>query len=192
MILFQSATLTAMATGSVALAQLIRMDLAIPWYVNTSPYNLTYLGQEYLGVGRVGQIQAIDDSPGEMRSLKFSIPAITDEDVAAALAEPVQGKSVTIRTVIYDNSNPTAGLQILEAIVDWAGRLDVLRMVESDKYDTVEVTAEHIGIDLLRPCGILFTNEDHQSLFPGDNSFEYVTDQSSQTIVFPAASYFKR
>jgi hypothetical protein len=185
---FSSTTLTAHASGKAALAQLIDMDLAIPWRVNTSPWKITYLGEEYLGVAKVGSVDVVDDTPGELKGLKFSIPAIDPADVAAALAADIQGRSVVLYTAIFHVDT----FEALETFVEWAGRLDVMRLVERESFDLIEVTAEHIGIDLLRPSGLMYTDEDQQSLYPGDKSFEYVVDQSTQQIIFPTAEYFKR
>jgi hypothetical protein len=67
-----------------------------------------------------------------------------------------------------------------------------MSIVEAEKASLIQVTAEHIGIDLLRPSGLLYSNQDQQRLYPGDKSWEFVIDQSEQTIVFPAASYFNK
>lgn len=190
---FSAPTLAALASGNAAIAQLIDMDLAIPWRVNTSLWDLVYLGETYLGAGRVGRIDRIDNTPSELKGIKFSIPAIDPADIAEALAADVQGKSVKIITAIYDKTTFAA----LDAFVEWEGRLDVMNLSEGAlddgrTFDAIEVTAEHIGIDLLRPCGLMFTNEDQQSLHPGYRSWEYVVDQSTRQIIFPTAEFFKR
>jgi hypothetical protein len=185
----QAGTLTAIAQNAVALAQLVKMDLEIPWYVNTTSWDITYNGNTYLGVASAaGRIDVIDEAPGEIKGLRFELPAIRSEDIASALAAPVQGKTVTIYTAIFS----TTTYQALEASVDWSGRLDTMSIVEAEKASLIQVTAEHIGIDLLRPSGLLYSNQDQQRLYPGDKSWEFVIDQSEQSIVFPAASYFKK
>lgn len=180
--------ITAIAQKQVALAQLVRMDLDIPWYVNTSGWDLTWGGNTYLGVGGAGRIDEVEDSPAELRSLQFELPAVNADDIATALAADVQGRLVTLYTAVFD---PTS-YAVLDAIVEWQGRLDVMNIADSGDVSIIQVSAEHVGIDLLRPSGLKYSHQDQQRLYPGERSFEYVIDQSEQQIVFPAASYFRR
>jgi hypothetical protein len=189
-----SATLTALAGGNVGLAQLVEMSLSYEWRINTSSWNLTWNSLTYLGVqAALGRIDVIDESPGEVKGLRFELPAVASADRAIALAEPVQGKTVIVRTAIFDAST----FAILEAPIEWEGRLDTMSIVQREVnpgtvVPVVQVTAEHIGIDLLRPSGYQYTKQDQLRRYPGDLSFEYVTAQSDQQIVFPAASFFRK
>ena len=178
---------TALAQPDVRLVQLINMQLTAPLLVNTSSWDLTWAGQTYLGVAGAGRIDTVDDQPGELKGLNFELSGVPSSMLALVLSEPVQGKLVTIYTAIFD-----ANCQILDAVVEWAGRLDVMTIAESGQAAVVTVSAEHIGIDLLRPGNSRFSNQDQQRLYPGDAFFEYVVDQADQQIIWPAASYFRQ
>lgn len=188
-----SATLLALASGNVALAQLIELDLDPPWFVNTTGWELILSGQSYIGMAGAGRIDTVEETPGEIKALKFELPAILDAELATAMAGMPQGRGARLYTAVFD---PTT-YQIIETVLEWAGRLDVPQIAESEDQDgkassVIQVTAEHIGIDLLRPSGLLYSNADQERLYPGDRSFEYVIDQSERHIVWPAASYFRK
>lgn len=181
-------TLAAIADRVAGVAQLVDMDLPIPWRVNTSKWPLTWNGRLYLATHGVGRIEEIDDTPNEIKGVKFELPALIDAELAEAIAGQPQGRAVTIYTAIFRSDT----WRITEAVVDFAGRLDTFQIAESDELSSIQATAENIGIDLLRPCNIRYTQGDQQRLHPGDNSFEFVVDQVDREIVFPAASWGRR
>ena len=191
--------LAAIASGHFGLAQLVEMDLPdYFWRLNTSSWNLIYGGETYLGVqAAMGSIEPFDDGPGEIKGIKFRLPAVTPEQRATALATQIQGRAVVIYTAIFRPSTS----QVLEAVIEQEGRLDTMTIVQTEFTDAagnhvlvpmIEVTAESIGVDMLRPSGWQYTKQDQLRLHPGDMSFEYVVDQSDRQIVFPTANYFKK
>jgi hypothetical protein len=191
-------TITALMSSNPAMAQLIEMDLqSLYWRLNTSAWDIPYGGHTYSGVqAAMGRLAMIEDAPGEVKGLTFELPAVSATARAIALAEPVQGKRIIIKTAVFSQS-PTTGIVVLDAPVEWEGRLDTMSISQRDMGDgttiaVVQVTAEHIGIDLLRPSGYQYTKQDQLRRYAGDMSFEFVTDQADQQIVFPAASYYRK
>ena len=93
-----SAALTALQSTPLPLAALVEMDLAGGGlYLNTGSLNLTIGGITYLGLQGLGKIEAIADSPSEVKALKFELSGVSSSMVALALTEPVQGKAVRIK-----------------------------------------------------------------------------------------------
>lgn len=179
---------TALAQPVVALAQLVRMDLAGgTLYLNTSGWNLVWDGHTWAGVAGVGRIQPVEDQAAELKGLSFELSGVPSSMVSLVLSEPVQGRPVDIWTAIFD-SNTT----IVDAQLEWSGRLDTLAIAETNGSAVVTVSAEHLGIDLLRPCNARFADQDQQRAHPGDTFFEYLIDQADQTLVWPAAAFFKK
>jgi hypothetical protein len=190
MLVLDGTTLAALATKPCGLAQLIELELPVPWYLNTTSWDIDYAGNTYLGTRGVGRIDVIEDTPGEIKGLRFELPAIIDADLATALVGMPQGAAASIYTAVFVQA--ASGASIVYRKLEWAGRLDVPAIAESDQGSVIQVTAEHMGIDLLRPSGLLYSNADQQRLHSGDRSFEYVIDQSEKAIVWPAAGYFKQ
>lgn len=191
---FGSSTLAALAGSSVGIAQLIEIELDAPGYLNTSGWDLSWEGNTYLGIHGAGQIDTIEQTPGEVTGLTFALPAIVTDDLATAMLGMPMGRTFRLKTAIFD----PVTFQVIDAVLEWEGRIDVPQIVENVS-DTapggsslVQISVEHIGIDLMRAGNLLYSNADQQRLYPGDKSFEYVVAQANANIVWPSASYFRR
>ena len=164
------------------------MDLTTPVNLNTANADMTLNGVTYLGTRGLGKIDEIKDTSAETAQLKFEMSGVPSSHIALALAEPVQGKAVRIKVAIFD----PATYQLLDVRLRWAGRLDVMTIVDSANTATLSVTAEHAGIDLLRPVNSIFSDAEQRRLAPGDLFCQYVSDQAEQRVVWPAASWGRK
>lgn len=183
-----SAAVAVMASGQVPIAVLVEMDLTEPLNLNTSSLDLTLNGITYFGTHGLGQIDAIQETSAELPQAGFTLAAVDPTLISLALQEPVQGKGVRIKVAIFD---PSTGA-VLDVQTRYAGSLDVMSISDGKDAATIQVTSESASLDLLRPAGIYFNNDDQQALHPGDLAFQYVNDQVEQKIVWPAASYFQQ
>ena len=179
------ASLAALQSSPCPLALLVEMDLTVPLNMNTSSLLLTLNGIAYIGVSGLGKIEAIQETPAEVKSLKFEISGVPSTSIALALAEPVQGKAVRIKLAIFD----PVTYQVLDTRLRWAGLLDVMEIDDGNGSAVVSVTAEHAGIDLQRPFTSLYSDAEQQRLHPGDFSFQFNADQVDSRIVWPDATY---
>lgn len=177
-----------LASGVVPMALLIEMDLTAPLNVNTSNINLVVSGTTYMGVGGLGSVAALADTPAEVRGLTFQISGVPSDRISLALSEPVQGKAVRIKTAILDPST----YAVLDTRLRWAGLLDVMTISESGGAATINVSAEHAGIDLSRSAASLYSDAEQQRLNPGDLFLQFMADQVSQRIVWPSVEFFKK
>lgn len=180
-----ASALAALSLSPLPLALLIEMDLTAPLNLNTSSLTLTINGTNYLGTGGLGKIEAIGETPAEIKGLKFELSGVPSTSVALALAEPVQGKAVRIKLAIFD----PATYRVLDARVRWAGVLDVMEIDDARGSAVITVTAEHAGIDLQRPYTSLYSDAEQQRLNPGDVAFQFNADQVDSRIVWPDATY---
>jgi hypothetical protein len=180
--------LNALEGASLPICLLVEMDLTAPLYLNSAGIDLTLNGATYLGTKGLGRVEAIRETPAEVAQLKFEISGVPSASLALALAEPVQGKAVRVKRAIFD----PATYQVLDIRQRWAGTLDVMAISDGADSATITVTAEHAGIDLLRPVTSLYTHAEQQRLAPGDLAFQYVSDQADQRVVWPAASWGRR
>lgn len=180
--------LAALQGRALPLAVLVEMELSSPLYLNTASLDLILSGVTYYGTRGLGTIDPVQETPAEVRALKFTLSGISIASVALALTEPVQGKSVTIKLAVFD---PTT-YQVLDVRTRWAGRLDVLTLDDGGSTGTLTVTAEHAGIDLVRPGSSLYTDTEQQRLVPGDLAFQFLNDQVEQRIIWPASSWGRK
>ena len=181
--------LAALASGSVAIATLIKLDFAgTPIYLNTSTWNLAFGGFTYLGAYGLGQISAIADKPGEAAGITLELHGADAARISLALddSDIVQGTPCTIRTAIID----TATYTILDAPVEWLGKLDTMAIGEDGGSATIAVTAESGAVDLLRGNAWTFTDADQRIVNASDASFSYVLDQIEKPIIWPTKAFF--
>ena len=186
---YGASTLAALASGHVALVQLVLFafpsgDVAL----NNSTWDLTYGGKTYRGAYGLGSIGTIKDAPGEIQGLRLEMDGGSSASVALALdgADEVQGTPFTIRRALIETSTYT----ILDAPVEWAGTLDTMSLSEDGQTAVISVTAESKAVDLLRGNPSTYTDADQQALYPGDRAFEYVVAQADKPVVWPAREYF--
>jgi hypothetical protein len=142
----------------------------------------------YTAVGALGSVEPTTEASGSPGGLKFSLSGVPSAMVSLALSEPVQGRACNVYVAILD----PATYRIVDAVLEWSGTLDTMTISEEGGSAVLTVSAEHAGIDLLRAVPVRYTDLDQQRLFPGDRGFEFVTDQADQTIVWPAASFFRQ
>jgi len=179
----------ALESAVLPVALLIDMDLTSPLRLCTGGWQLEWDGNTYTPTNGIGNVEPVrETASGHPQALRFSVSGVPSSMVALALAEPVQGRAVTVYVAIFD----PAAYTILDAVAEWVGTLDTMSITEGGGTATITVTAEHAGIDLLRAVPVRYTDSDQQRLFPGDLGFQYITDQSDRTIVWPAASFFRQ
>ena len=184
-------TLTAAETAALQrnplpLAVLVEMDLASgALNLNTASLDLAIGGVTYYGTRGLGKIDQVQDTPAEIRSLKFELSGVPSTAVALALSEPVQGKAVRIKLAILDPDT----YAVLGTHLVWAGRLDVMAIEDGPATATLQVSAEHAAIDLLRTTPSLYSDAEQRRLYSNDPSLQYMADQVDMRVIWPAASW---
>lgn len=180
--------LSALASGSVAVVQLVYLGFATPVALNTSTWNLVWGGVTYQGAYGLGQVSAIADKPGEVQGITLELAGGSASIIALALddADIVQGTPCVIRTAILETTNYT----ILDAPIEWTGYLDTMSIAEDGNQATIRVSAESRAVDLLRGTPWLYTDAEQTALAPLDRSFKYVVDQLDKPVIWPDKSFF--
>lgn len=176
-------------TGQVVVAAiLVEMDLTQQLLLNTSSLALVINGLTYSGVGGLGQIDTITETPGDFPKVRFTMAGVQPTSIALALTEPVQGKAVRIKVALFNASSGA----FIDSRLRYAGYLDVMSITDGQDSAVLSVTSESAMLDLLRPSGTYFNDADQQALNPGDLAFQYVNDQVESKIVWPSAAFFKK
>ncbi len=183
-----SEALAALQGSIVPMALLVEMDLDAPLFLNTSGVDLTLGGVVYYGTKGLGSVGAVRDTAAEVAQLQFELSGVTSEIIATALGTTVQGKPVRIKVAIFD----PATYQVLDQRLRWAGILDVMAISDGPDASVIRVSAEHCGIDLLRPGGSIYSDAEQRRLYPGDPSLQFMADQVDQRVVWPAASWGRK
>jgi hypothetical protein len=181
-------TLAALAAGAVPLVQLVYLGFASPIALNSSNWDLVFSGVTYKGAFGLGALSVIEDSPGEIKGLSLELNGVDSSYIALALddAGVVQGTPIVIRTAILDGTT----YQIVDAPIEWSGRLDTMTIQEDGETCTIGVTAESSGVDLLHGGPLTYSHADQQSLYPSDRAFEFVLSQANTPVVWPSKLWF--
>lgn len=184
-----SGAVAAINSPILGMAALVRMDFpSVPVLVTSANRDIQATSGLYRGAGALGQISEINDSPGEIKGLQFSLAGVRSEYIALALddAAIVQGTPVTIRFGLFDG---TTG-QLVDEPIAWTGTLDTMSIEEDGETCTIAATAESSAVDLLRGSALTYSDADQKALYPGDRAFEYLLSQVNTPVVWPDRQWF--
>ena len=81
---------------------------------------------------------------------------------------------------------------VLATYLRWSGLLDVMAIEDGPATATIKVSAEHAGIDLIRPTVSLYSDAEQRRLAANDPSLQYMADQQDMRVVWPAASWGRK
>lgn len=184
---FSAPAQAALASGSLAIVQLVHLAFSTPIALNTSTWDLAWAGVTYKGAYGLGTISAVTDKPGEVQGLTLELFA-DSAAVAMALddADVVQGTVCTIRTAIIETVNYT----VLDAPTEWVGTLDTMGIGEDGTSAAIRVSAESRAVDLLRGTPWQYNDADQRLVNPADGSFKFVLDQIDKPVIWPARAYY--
>ena len=181
-------TIAALNSSVLGIAQLVYMQFpGLPVALCSDNADIQFGGVTYRGAAGLGTISPIVDSPGEIKGIQLEMSGVPVEYLSLALddADIVQGTPLTIRLAIM-----TAAGLVLDAPIDWIGRLDTMTIQEDGETCSIAVTAESVAVDLLRGFALTTSNADQRSLYPSDRAFEYVNSQAGIPIVWPTKQLF--
>ncbi len=181
--------LAALASSHVALVQLVLLEFPSGQVaINTSNWPLVWAGVTYKGAFGLGSISAIEDSPGSVKGITFTLDGGPGDMISLGLdgANEVQGTFVTIRDAILE----TATYTIQDAPIAWAGRLDTMSIAEDGEHAAISCSAESRAVDLMRGTPMTYSDADQQAMFPGDRALEFVVSQVGKPVIWPMREFF--
>ena len=181
----------ALAQGNVNLVQLLRLNFPNGEVValNSSNIDFTHSGTVYKGAFGLGSISEIQDSPGEIKGIQFTLNGGSADLIAVALddSKQWQGTTVEIRTAVLNDQ-----YQIVDAPLAWSGLGDVMSIAEEDDTTVIQATAESSAVDFMRGDPLVYSHADQQVLYPGDLGFNMILSQVDKQVVWPSRSWFHR
>ena len=111
--------------------------------------------------------------------MTFSLSGINAAQIAVALAEPYQGRAVTMWFGALDVNDQV----IDDAFQQFKGEMDVMTPVDDGLIAKISVTAVSDLVDLERPRLRRFNDEDQELDYPNDRFFEFVPGLQEKEIV---------
>lgn len=156
-------------------------------YWCTLAHDVVYGGNTYTALADALGIEEIEETASSSQGLKLMISAAEGSNLALALAEPMQGRAITVRLAVVDS----AGALQVDATV-WKGRLDYPQIQDGKDQCVVVLYAEHQMAAWDRPRPVRYTDAAQQALYPGDLGCEFVAATAEATIVWPSREFFKQ
>ena len=147
--------------------------------------DLTFNGKNYLGVGNLLSISAVDESTDlTATGASIVLSGIQSPLLAIARDEDYQGRPITIYLGALDDT----GDLIASPTVLFSGFMDVMTIAETGETSTISVTAENKLIAFDRSYVRRYTAEDQKIDYPNDMGFEFVAKIADQEIIWGRAS----
>ncbi|MBA4282333.1 hypothetical protein [Ralstonia sp.] len=151
-------------------------------------FDVQWSGHTWTAMHGLGQIAPIEEVPGQVTGITFTLAGVTTAHIAVVLAEPVQGRPAIIRLAVLDRSTEPPAVAVDGGV--WQGLLDVQRYSEADA--TVTVTAENRLIEWDRPRLTRYSHEDQIRRFPGDGFFKLQAQMEQKTIILFSKAALER
>ena len=132
--------------------------------------------QVFTGTGSlltIGDLEEVGDLSA--KSVDLTLSGIPVSIVSLALQEPYQRR--VMRLYLGEQSDSSV-------VEIFSGKMDKMTIVDEADSSTINLTVESKLIELERPSGWRYTNENHQSRYDGDTFFSYVQSMQDQTLIW--------
>jgi hypothetical protein len=164
-----AAAASAVVVRPIALVYLDFQSEAV--YANSTGFNVTWDGHEWLGVGQLGGIGPVQETiESKATSLTLTLSGVDNESLAHALGDRYQGRLGRLYIAFLDQAYAVVG----EPIIVFEGPMDSMPVKLAGGKITIAVTITDGRSDWDRPRLRRYTNEDQQAVYPGDKGFEFV------------------
>ena len=136
--------------------------------------------ETFRGVGALGSISAVEEGTAVApQSLTLTLTGIDLATIAVALGDDYQGRDCRIWEAFLDEDHAIIGAPY----VLFRGRMDT-QDIELGETATITLTVRSRLADWRRPRIRRYTNEDQQSVYPGDLGLEFVPQMVEKQLVW--------
>jgi hypothetical protein len=172
---------TAFQDNSAMLFYLVHLALTDSVYLSTLPFNISWNGQTWLGIGDFGGVENISETVDTAPSgFKFSLTNIDNTYVGLFFNEPYQRRVANVYIGAIDANNQI----VASPYGPFTGRLDLMEFVLGESVSSVSVTCESEIALASRPDNLAYSDAHQQNLYPGDRFCEFASDTSEREIRF--------
>lgn len=160
------------------------LHLALPDVVRcwTGVGTLTFLGQQWDGIGSFGGISGLSEgSDGTANKISFSLSGVDQTFYQYLVEQPYRGA----RIELYCGALDEAYQQVVAVKTDpiYAGSLTEVTLTDGEAIQ-IDISCERASRDQMRQRVRRYTNEEQQRLHPGDMFFEYQAQMQSVQVIW--------
>lgn len=144
--------------------------------------SLDWNSESWAGAGDLISVSAIAESQKTVATgARFTLVGAPAALISIALQTDYHNRAITLRLALLNTSTRAV---IADPFVEFAGRMDVMRIIDDPAEPTIEVTAEHNLAFLRRPSVRRYTDEDQRIDYPSDRGFEFVAALQNRDLPF--------
>ena len=178
---------TAIQQPHVRIFPLIDLNFASgATYLCGLAHDVTWGGNTYSAALGLLDIKEVQETAESAQGLSITIAGVSAASIALALAEKIQGRTLTLRMAALDASGT---LQV--DVNCWQGLMDVMQIADGGDSVAITITAEHIMATWDRARTVRYTDAQQQALYPGDLGLQYIAELEEATLVWPDRSFFQ-
>jgi len=161
------------AAQSTEFNYFVAVDLAFSSgtvYAHNSIGTITFGGNDYLGVGGLGSIGAMNESSELVdQPISLVLSGISTEIIEAVKVDDVYGRDANIYIGVLNQDGELIGTP-----TNWvAGYMDTTSVIIGDE-NKVFIKVQTTAAKLRRKNNSRWTLESHQHVYPGDRFFEFL------------------
>jgi hypothetical protein len=138
-----------------------------PLYLHDGIGRFTWNGNEWLGVGQYGTINAITESTDVIAApVELTLSGVDSALINDAMTTQYHGEAVQVYIALF---NPDTDAMVDDPEIVWEGLMDTMQIEVGPGTGQITLTCEHRLRRL--PVASRYTDEDQQALYSGDRFF---------------------
>lgn len=154
---------------------LAKLEFDTPVYVHSGLGNITYDGNEYLGVGNLGDVEATKETEAlGPQPLDLTLDC-TD---AVYISEALDAGNIYDPVTLYVGYRNDDGTLVDDPWIPWKGFYEFAAVRQGDS-NVITVTCQHDLTWLDEKDGGRYSDEDQKNTYASDEGFEFVTDMAT-------------
>lgn len=132
--------------------------------------DLSWNSETWTGGGKLVSFTPVRETR-EIQSaqMAFQLDGVDAAIVSIAMNENYQDRPMALYRGCLDNT----GAIVANPFVIFAGRMDIMDIVDDGETATITITCENRNVDFEKTPGGTYTHEDQQSRYSGDKFFEF-------------------
>lgn len=144
---------------------------------------IVWNAETYTGAGNLLAIDQIAETQELVANgVNITLSGIPSSLVSLTLAEPYQGRPLTIWFACMDDS----GTIVADPYMFFKGRMDIMVIEDDGETSKIEVAVENDLIALRDSKERRYTDEDQKAEYPDDRGFEFVATSQDITLSWGA------
>jgi len=170
---------SALSAENVITIMLVELDFSSGFLrLHTGVGDVVMSGNTFQGVGRLGDIEAINESLEIKASgLRLTLSGVPSDQISIALNENYQGRACRVWIGALDTNHRL----IADPLGPFKYRMDTMA-IQVGESSSIQLVVEDMLADWDRPRVRRYNDADQKSQYPTDRGFEFVGEMKDKTL----------